>query len=148
MKKITLYLLFIFLGVIMQAQEQTKVKFSYDDAGNRIRQQVIIVEIDESKETSIDGELYSNTNNKTELIDLETNCKIELYPNPTSNFLNIASNQSEKIEVQIVSESGQVIKKESFVQNTTIDLSNYSAGLYYIVLNYNDKQITQKIIKK
>ena len=72
---------------------------------------------------------------------------LKLYPNPTSNNLTI-SNDAYSIEsIEVINLQGQTLFKNTYSsQNSiSIDLSNYSNGMYFI--NVNNKT-NIKIIKK
>lgn len=68
----------------------------------------------------------------------------QLFPNPTGNLLNIQS--KENIEsVKIYSTQGILVKE---VSSKTIDVSQLTAGLYFIQLTANAKFLTKKFIKE
>ncbi len=58
------------------------------------------------------------------------NEKVEIYPNPTNGKFKIETDDIEK--VVILSSSGQIIHEKMI--NSTIDLTNYSKGIYFIKL--------------
>jgi hypothetical protein len=65
----------------------------------------------------------------------------KVYPNPTTDFINIETNQSDKI-VQIFNVNGQLVK--TFYQNVSnqrIDITNLPAGTYFIKMASQVKKI-------
>lgn len=70
-----------------------------------------------------------------------------LYPNPTSNIINISNNAYVIESVVVANLQGQVLfQSNGLNQNSyTIDLSGYASGMYIINVN---KQTNIKIIKK
>ena len=75
---------------------------------------------------------------------------ISIYPNPTSQFLNIVSNSSiiNKMQLQILNSLGQIVfNDEICTTNSKINIENYPSGMYFIKLIQKDKQQTFKIIK-
>jgi aminopeptidase N len=71
---------------------------------------------------------------------------ISLYPNPTSNEINIIKNEDILIEnVTIYNNLGQII---SNVKSDIISLNGFSNGIYTIKINTNNGIIFKKIIKR
>lgn len=73
---------------------------------------------------------------------------ITIYPNPAKNIVNIAG---DKIELVTVTDlTGKVVlqKRVDFVNNTTLNLSNLTKGIYSInVLNASGVQISKLIVE-
>ncbi len=68
---------------------------------------------------------------------------IRIYPNPTTGIINIDSEKNLKIEV--LNLLGEIII-ESY--DKEINISNQSAGVYFIRITKGEETITRKIIKK
>jgi xyloglucan-specific exo-beta-1,4-glucanase len=82
----------------------------------------------------------------TEIPELNEN-NLVIYPNPVANILNIAINnnftQVESIEILTVTGQRIYTPKEA-----TVDISNWSNGLYIIkVITTNGKSISKKVVK-
>jgi Secretion system C-terminal sorting domain len=82
--------------------------------------------------------------------------KVNVFPNPTNNILNLAFNLSENddIHLTIHNTKGQLIntidqgKKTVGSYSYQIDLTNRENGVYFLTLMINGKKYTQKIIKQ
>jgi len=75
--------------------------------------------------------------------------QIALYPNPTTGIVNIQT--KEKINsVSVYNAAGQKVEFNSLnKENTSIDISSLSGGIYFIELNLNNKTIKRyKVIRK
>jgi hypothetical protein len=74
--------------------------------------------------------------------------KISYSPNPVTNFLDVKSNEILK-SVSIINALGQIVFSKNF-NNTDLqlDLSDLSAGSYFVKVQSNEKQNTFKILKK
>jgi hypothetical protein len=81
--------------------------------------------------------------------------EVVFYPNPASDFLNIelqAKNTIEKLVLKAFNSSGKIVYNQQFAVGsnnfqTTINVSNYSPGLYLFTLNSDGgKVITRKIL--
>ena len=70
--------------------------------------------------------------------------QITIFPNPTRDIITIAS--SLNVNVTLYNAVGQPIYQNNNVQQ--IDLSKYEAGIYNLILTYNDLKFTKKIIKQ
>jgi hypothetical protein len=81
--------------------------------------------------------------------------EVVFYPNPASDFLNIelqTKNTIENLVLKAFNSSGKIVYNQQFAVGsnnfrTTIDVSNYSPGLYLFTLNSDGgKVITRKIL--
>ena len=77
-----------------------------------------------------------------------------ISPNPATNQITIQHLQTPVTlrAVQISNELGQVILQRAYKLNTntaiTIDLTSLASGVYQVKLIYQDKVITERIVKK
>jgi len=70
-----------------------------------------------------------------------------LYPNPTSDVLNISSkNGLDMKEIKITDLSGRIVK--TLNNATTINVSDLSAGTYLIDITTNEGKASSKFVKK
>ena len=86
--------------------------------------------------------LNTNTNNLEE----NTN-NIKIFPNPTTRFINIESNQKiEKIEIY-TTKGKRVFEQKNNSQKTTIDFNQKEKGLYFLkITNKNQTKTFKQII--
>lgn len=75
---------------------------------------------------------------------------INLFPNPTSDILNIENNSGEVISnVSVYSVSGTLIKEvKSTINIKSISVSDLQTGIYFVKLQINDEVKNYKLIKK
>ena len=76
----------------------------------------------------------------------------KLFPNPVNDQLNIVSEESGQVEVQICDMMGEIKRSAFFdfdtVQTHTVSMSDLPAGIYFVwVKNKEKNQQKQKIIK-
>jgi hypothetical protein len=75
------------------------------------------------------------------------NGNINVFPNPTTNIFQIVlPNPSEYFTITVFSSLGQEIYKIS--DHTSIDISNFANGIYFLTVNQNNKTWTTKIVKE
>jgi hypothetical protein len=75
---------------------------------------------------------------------------ISIYPNSTRDFLYLSSaNGSEIKSIEILNLSGQMVITKSLIKNQkSLNISELSAGIYFIKVNLTNQIIIKKIIKK
>jgi chondroitin AC lyase len=77
----------------------------------------------------------------------ENHFKYFFYPNPTKGILHLKSENNESLIYQVIGFDGKVVAKGKFVGSTSVDLSSFSNGIYYVTITNNSWISTQKIIK-
>lgn len=82
----------------------------------------------------------SNTNFKT--------IEFNLYPNPTSQYLSIETNQSEITSVEIYNLQGKLVLQHKSNQLTNIDVSQLNKGVHLVKVATLEGELTKKFIKK
>ncbi|MFM2358684.1 MAG: hypothetical protein RLY16_677 [Bacteroidota bacterium] len=96
------------------------------------------------KMVDLDGETkYSN------IQSVQINCSIIetpiVTPNPCSDFIRIKLNNASTLNIRFYTSNGQLVKKGIYLPNQAIDITDLSAGLYFVQINGLS---TIKIIKK
>ncbi len=77
--------------------------------------------------------------------------EIRVYPNPATDVLHIDGQTNRNLSAQIVDIFGRVISKVPVSQdNISLDVSKFTAGVYYVQLNDNTGALVQtfKFVKK
>ncbi len=110
-----------------------------------------------SNNTSMD--LISSANTQSQIItddvidkrSFDTQLKLRLYPNPTTNFINIELNSTNNVErkITIYNQVGQVVYQTTIDQdNHLIDVtgSKFTNGMYIVLLQQGEQVISKKII--
>jgi len=69
-----------------------------------------------------------------------------IYPNPTSDLLNVSLENNLTLEkVTIYNNAGQMLKE---VKEATVDVSTLSEGIYFVEVTTNQGRAVKKIIVK
>lgn len=76
-------------------------------------------------------------------IEEPDNVKVKLYPNPTSDFINL----SEETSGYIIFNKSGIINLISDKKTKQINVNNLINGIYFVQLNIENKKITKKIFK-
>ncbi len=87
-------------------------------------------------------------------IELNNTIKVNIYPNPVQDKLNIEINGliDNDLSIEFFDINGEKLFNKNFNNNSdviyeTIDLSNYANGVYFIIIKSNNLIKTEKIIK-
>lgn len=72
---------------------------------------------------------------------------VSIYPNPTSDLVTIAC--PEGSQVSFYNSLGILISSfKSNSNNNQISVANFPVGIYFVKINFNDKEVTKKLIVK
>ena len=71
--------------------------------------------------------------------------EVSIYPNPTSDVLNIFTNSNDLSELTVKDITGKIILKQNFNNKITINTENYSKGIYLIDVKNNLGTVSEKI---
>ncbi|MBR2262340.1 MAG: T9SS type A sorting domain-containing protein [Paludibacteraceae bacterium] len=85
-----------------------------------------------------------------DMSDYISDASIQLYPNPTHGLISIVlSEMKGEKNVIVTNTSGAIIYEDSFRDNQTeIDLSGNTPGIYFVQVVSNDKSVVTKVLLK
>lgn len=70
-----------------------------------------------------------------------------IYPNPNNGVFTLTLNNINHAEVTIYSVSGQIVLQQKLTSVIhTINLTNYTKGMYFVKVNTNNKIVIEKIV--
>lgn len=73
----------------------------------------------------------------------------ELYPNPTRSAVQVSWTATGSASIVLTDLNGKVLFNEvTNASQTTLDLSNYTPGVYFFALQMGEQVITERIIKQ
>lgn len=78
-----------------------------------------------------------------------TDNKVEIYPNPTQDIINVAFVAGLYNQIQLIDSNGKILKQislDSSITKTAISLNNVASGIYLLKLNGNIP-LVKKIVK-
>lgn len=91
-------------------------------------------------------DLKNTASGIAEMFDIKT---IVMFPNPSKGIFNLLLPEiNNKVEIKVFDVNGRVIYESESIKNRNIiiDISNQSAGLYFIQLEINHTKLTKKLI--
>lgn len=72
-----------------------------------------------------------------------------VYPNPTTNVLNIQPSNTGTYSIELVDVTGKLVYTLANISGTkTLDMTSYEAGVYFIRINNDKGTAVQKVIKE
>ena len=93
-----------------------------------------------------DYDVYLSESSELSVSENHRNKEISIYPNPTSDILNISGTSSEK-DFKIYNAVGQIVS-DGKTKNKTINVQHLIKGIYFIQFTEKESQIKLKFIKK
>lgn len=79
----------------------------------------------------------------------ETELSLNIFPNPTIDFVNITTELDEQINLTVIDAQGKTIKQvQHSTDQTQIDFTQLQAGTYFIVAQSANSRNTYKVIKQ
>ena len=86
----------------------------------------------------------------TSVKDLDEIANVEIYPNPVKNQLklDIGKIDAQTIYFELFNSNGEMLYRNSFNSNNihSLDMKNYSNGVYFAKITINDKHFFHKIV--
>ena len=122
------------------------VIYIYDDAGNRIQRNIVITNLT-SEEEEVLASSRSIVQEKTTIITTDL---YAVYPNPTSNYVNIEAKEGSLVggTVSIMDMTGRALYTASMNGGIyKLDMSGYDSGTYVLWIQSGDVVVTKKVIK-
>lgn len=139
------------------ASAQCYIQYTYDPSGNRVKREYVggcakpspVTDVSQPK---VDTIVALSTDFRSDLVRMDMDGKIQCYPNPTLDVINIRlESVNNDWNYSITSGAGQIIRKSNVKDaNFSIDMSNLSPMPYvFIIRDEHDKIVYKtKIIKQ
>jgi len=104
-----------------------------------------------TNESTVDNEQNSLFINEeiNGIENIASNQNYCIFPNPSSDFINIELNNLEDVTLSIINPTGQVVIEKSIIEKQIecINISGLSKGIYFIKISGQDYSIIEKILK-
>lgn len=137
----TKFLLFSLLSCSLGLSAQTKISYSYDAAGNRVKREIVMSKTqNQAKQTS------------ASFSDMVADRQIKISPNPTKGNLRIEvadGTTVEKGEVEVYSLGGiKITSAPIYNKVAVVDISQSANGIYILRVSIDGSSTSWKIIKE
>jgi len=96
------------------------------------------------------GYLLTNSTNQLVSVPETAEVKINLYPNPASNKIVIELEDAADWNIQLLDNAMKELTVDVSSSNSKqeINISSFSAGLYYVILTKDGQKITKTVVKE
>ena len=137
----TKILLFSLLSCSLGMSAQTKIGYSYDAAGNRVKREIVMKpSFNQAKSQS------------ASYFDMVSDRQVKISPNPTNGHLRVEvlnGNTSLDGEAIVYSSSGAKVAASPISNRVAdIDISSSANGIYILSINIGESSTSWKIIKE
>ncbi|PLX05766.1 MAG: hypothetical protein C0596_18905 [Marinilabiliales bacterium] len=121
---------------------------SFDQPDSYVLSKLVMV-LTNSTIGSSDKEFELSINDVNSVNDISFSSDIKLFPNPTSDYININIENSQNViySYEILNPLGQTILSGDFENETKINLETLKKGTYFIKISDGEKSSYQKILK-
>lgn len=166
MKKVTRYhfvkirliqgiIILLFLGTELSAQEViSPAGTSYENTSIAIDFTVgeLAIQTESTNQTIVTQGFHQNFKTTiTALKPMNLSVEVSVFPNPTSDFINIASEDyKDDIIYSLYNLNGVLITQGTFNTSTNLSIKSYTKGMYQLLLTNSNQQLIQtfKILLK
>jgi len=83
----------------------------------------------------------------TNTVDINDSPTVEIFPNPTSNYIKLKGLYNSSNQLNIFNVQGQKVKSGTIVNGETFDVSALETGTYLISVSDNDQLFTARFVK-
>ena len=107
---------------------------------------IIVARLSESEgKSENESENFANKS----LLNQSGEIALKIFPNPTTDFVNITSESAEQINFIVLDASGKLIQQlQHTAQQTQIDFTKLNASTYFIIAQNAKAKNTFKVIKQ
>jgi hypothetical protein len=136
--------------VVKYANPEVSIEYAYDNAGNRVKRQTIIISRNSLKSASADAQEEAEQQPVTsEWNDIDVN----IYPNPTAGDVSVSFTggfETSNIEYKIYNAMGTMMEEGqiSSTGRNRLPFSSLKKGVYILILRNGNETKTWKIIKQ
>jgi len=97
---------------------------------------------------SIDSTMYFSSDCASVLVDELNSETVLIYPNPAKNYITVNLNGLEETSsiLKIYDLSGKLVFEKQYSYITTIDVSDFSNGVYTLEVSTSDKVVRSKVV--
>lgn len=89
-----------------------------------------------------------NIQNASSGIDGNVENSFNVYPNPTSDFVNVTFNTDQNVVVTLINSVGQTVKVfNNVTTNSVLSLEGLANGVYILNADINGQRVTKQVIK-
>lgn len=131
--------------------QQSLINWNTEHSIEDFNDLAIVVFLQNNTTKEVLQSVVTDVSMNTNVNEIETAHNFFVYPNPTSDFLNISVSNNNKTDVTITNIQGTVVYTTQLNNTNTanevaINTTNFSNGVYIVTLTQNGVKNTQKVI--
>ena len=73
---------------------------------------------------------------------------ISVFPNPTTGMVQVSSSKFQVSGVDVYDVYGKLLKTDAMMDNSTVDMSGYAAGVYFLRVSTENGVVTKRVVKR
>jgi len=132
---------------------QQQIVFSYDQAGNRVKREILMKKSAEFQDTTVVHKPHvDDFETQKPVVDNFGKMKIKIFPNPTKGQLRIVIEEyplGSSGTLSVFTLEGKILRKQIFAEsNSQIDISDLPNGIYLFCIALGDYKGEWKIVKE
>lgn len=127
--------IFLWYTFSICASAQTRFVYGYDANGNVVSRTKASIVSQQYENSELAGDLLKD-------VMVEKQEGTDLYK------VSVVGNKNNPVNLQLYDSSSQLLDKDSFTGTThTVDLSDYSDGVYILEVEISDEKCSKKLLK-
>lgn len=156
--KFTFTLFLVAAGIIFVSAQQTAYQYSYDDAGNRIRREMIILPPmapgsggTALMEVPLVAQMKAADKSAETATRNDEGLELALYPNPTTSAVNVKFNKTDITidEVRIIDNNGKIMySQKNLIGDFEVPFDGLTPGVYFLWLRMQDEVKRFQVVKQ
>ena len=73
---------------------------------------------------------------------------VNVFPNPTTGMVQVSSSKFQVSGVDVYDVYGKLLKTDAMMDNSTVDMSGYAAGVYFLRISTENGVVTKRVVKR
>ena len=123
--------------------------FTFNPTSNGVKQVTITIHSNDPDQPIYSFTVQGTGTDVTAVQDAAFSNSLQVYPNPTTGLLHVASKTQESLYIEVLNTQGTRMKETQYISNNeTVDLSSLAEGLYFLKIANATSSAVVKVIKK
>ncbi|MDF2455235.1 MAG: hypothetical protein K0R51_1228 [Cytophagaceae bacterium] len=122
---------------------------TFNPTSNGLKQVILTIYSNDPDQPAYTFTVEGTGTDVTAVQDAAFSNSLQVYPNPTTGLLHVASKTQEPLYVEILNTQGTRMKETQYISNNeAVDLSSLSEGLYFLKIANGTSSAVVKVVKK
>jgi len=122
---------------------------TFNPTSNGLKQVTITIHSNDPDQPIYSFTVRGTGTDVTPVQDAAFSNSLQVYPNPTTGLLHVASKTQEPLYIEVLNTQGTRMKETQYISNNeAVDLSSLAEGLYFLKIANATSSAVVKVIKK